>query len=77
MRPVAVVGVGETKFTGAQTKTEVELFAEAALDALNESGLKAKNIEALFWATCWGIFRGPGFGAGLCCREYRLPEYSD
>jgi len=30
MRKVAVVGVGETKFSGPQEKTEVELFAEAA-----------------------------------------------
>ena len=30
MKKVAVVGVGETKFSGPQDRTEVELFAEAA-----------------------------------------------
>ena len=30
MRKVAVVGVGETKFSGPQPKTQVEMFAEAA-----------------------------------------------
>ncbi len=48
MRKVAVVGVGETKFSGAQKKTNVELFAEAAMDAINEASLKPKDIQALF-----------------------------
>jgi len=48
MRKVAVVGVGETKFSGPQTKTGVELFAEAAMDAINGSKLKPKDIQALF-----------------------------
>ncbi len=47
MRRVAVVGVGETKFSGAQTRTTTELFAEAAMDALNEAGLKPGQIQAL------------------------------
>ncbi len=56
MRKVAVVGVGETKFSGAQAKTEVELFAEAAMDALNESNLKPKDIQALFIGNVLGDF---------------------
>jgi acetyl-CoA acetyltransferase len=48
MRKVAVVGVGMTKFSGKQEKTAVELFAEAALDALNEANLKPKDIQALY-----------------------------
>jgi len=56
MRKVAVVGVGETKFSGPQEKTEVELFAEAAMDALNESSLKPKDIQALFIGNCLGDF---------------------
>ena len=48
MRKVAVIGVGETKFSDAQAKTGVELFAEAAMDALNESNLKPKDVQALF-----------------------------
>ncbi|MFC1962256.1 propanoyl-CoA acyltransferase, partial [Chloroflexota bacterium] len=48
MRKVAVVGVGETKFSGPQPKTSVELFSEAAMDAINGSNLKPKDIQALF-----------------------------
>ena len=56
MRKVAVVGIGETRFTAAQEKTEVELFAEAAMDALNESNLKPKDIQALYLGNCLGDF---------------------
>ncbi len=56
MRKVAVVGVGQTKFSGSQKKTEVELFAEAAMDALNESNLKSKDIQALFLGNVVGDF---------------------
>jgi acetyl-CoA acetyltransferase len=48
MRKVAVIGVGMTKFSGKQDKTAIELFAEAATDAINESNLKPKDIQALF-----------------------------
>ncbi len=56
MRKVAVVGVGETKFSGPQDKTGVELFAEAAMDALNESNLKPKDVQALFVGNVLGDF---------------------
>ena len=56
MRKVAVIGAGETKFSGAQEKTGVELFAEAAMDALNESSLKPKDIQALFVGNALGDF---------------------
>ena len=56
MKKVAVVGVGETKFSGLQNKTEVELFAEAAMEALNESNLKPKDIKALFVGNVLGDF---------------------
>ena len=56
MRKVAVVGIGETKFSGPQDKTEVELFAEAATDAINGSNLKSKDIQALFVGNVLGDF---------------------
>ena len=56
MRKVAVVGIGETIFSAAQEKTEVELFAEAAMDALNGSNLKPKDVQALFVGNCLGDF---------------------
>jgi acetyl-CoA C-acetyltransferase len=56
MKKVAVVGVGETKFSGPQEKTQVELFSEAAMDAINESNLKSKDIQALFVGNALGDF---------------------
>ena len=56
MRKVAVVGVGETNFSAAQDKTQVELFAEAAMEALEESNLKPKDIQALFLGNVLGDF---------------------
>ena len=67
MRKVAVIGVGQTNFSGAQEKTEIELFAEASLDALNESNLKSKDIQALFLGNVVGDFAE---GQGL------LPSYA-
>ena len=56
MKKVAVVGVGSTKFSGPQEKTEVELFAEAATDAITESSLKPRDIKALFMGNALGDF---------------------
>jgi len=56
MKKVAVVGVGETRFTGPQSKTEVELFAEAATEAIAESNLKPQDIKALFIGNALGDF---------------------
>ncbi|MDD5127905.1 MAG: hypothetical protein PHR43_07430 [Dehalococcoidales bacterium] len=56
MRKVAVVGVGETKFSGPQTKTGVELFAEAATDAMKDGNVKAKDVQALFVGNCLSDF---------------------
>jgi acetyl-CoA C-acetyltransferase len=56
MNKVAVVGVGQTNFSGPQDKTEVELFAEAATEAIEESNMKSENIEALFIGNALGDF---------------------
>ncbi len=56
MNKVAVVGVGSTRFSGPQEKTEIELFAEAATDAIAESNLKPKDIKALFIGNALGDF---------------------
>jgi acetyl-CoA C-acetyltransferase len=56
MKKVAVVGVGETKFSGPQVKTGVEMFAEAATEAITESNLKPKDIKALFVGNALGDF---------------------
>ena len=56
MRKVAVVGVGETKFTGPQDKTGIELFAEAATDAMAASSIMPKDIQALYMGNVFGDF---------------------
>ena len=56
MRKVFAVGVGMTKFSGKQDKTAVELYAEAALDAINEANLKPKDIQAVFMGNCLSDF---------------------
>jgi acetyl-CoA C-acetyltransferase/acetyl-CoA acyltransferase len=47
MRRVAVVGTGQTRFSGAQSRTNVELFCEAAMEALKEANLKTSQVQAL------------------------------
>jgi len=42
-----------TKF-GVSEKSELEMFSEAAMDALNESNLKPKDIQALFLGNAVG-----------------------
>jgi acetyl-CoA C-acetyltransferase/acetyl-CoA acyltransferase len=56
MRKVAAVGIGMTKFSGKQTKTALELFAEAAMDAINESNLKPKDMQAIFMGNALSDF---------------------
>jgi acetyl-CoA C-acetyltransferase len=56
MKKVAVVGVGSTRFTGPQEKTEIELFGEAAAEAITASELKPKDIQALFLGNALGDF---------------------
>ncbi len=59
MRDVAIIGVGHTKFGKWETKTAVELFAEAALQAMEDAGVEGKEIEALFVGSAL-----PDFGEG-------------
>ena len=55
MREVAVLGVGMTEF-GISEKTNLEMFTEAALDAIGSSNLAPKDMEALFFGNCLGDF---------------------
>lgn len=55
MRQVAVLGVGMTKF-GISEKTNLEMFAEAGLDAITRSNIEPKDIEALYFGNCLGGF---------------------
>ena len=55
MRQVAAVGVGMTKF-GVSDKTSVEMFAQAALEAIDDAKIKTKDIQALFLGNVLGDF---------------------
>ncbi|MEW5945363.1 MAG: propanoyl-CoA acyltransferase [bacterium] len=72
MREVAVLGVGMTKF-GKTEKTSVEIFAEAAVDAVRESGVRRGDIQALFLGNVLGDFEeGQMNMAAFCAAEVGL-----
>jgi len=56
MRRVAIVGGGHTDFVFNSPKTGIELFAEAAMEAIYESNLKPKNIQAIYCGNGLGDF---------------------
>jgi acetyl-CoA C-acetyltransferase/acetyl-CoA acyltransferase len=55
MREVAVLGVSMTKF-GVSEKTNLEMFTEAGLEAMSDSNIEPKDVEALFFGNCLGDF---------------------
>ncbi|HEY78819.1 MAG TPA: propanoyl-CoA acyltransferase [Dehalococcoidia bacterium] len=72
MREVAIVGVAMTKF-GTSEKTQVEMFAEAAMEAINESGLGLKDIQAVNVGNADGnIEEGQAVIAPMCAADIGL-----
>jgi acetyl-CoA C-acetyltransferase len=72
MREVAIVGVGMTKF-GTSEKTQVEMFAEAAMEAINASGLGLKDIQAVNVGNADGnIEEGQAVIAPMCAADIGL-----
>lgn len=72
MREVAVMGVGMTKF-GPTHLSIKELFAEAALEAIEQSNLKSADIQALFVGNVLGDFaEGQMNLAGFLANEIGL-----
>ncbi len=55
MRQVAILGVGMTKF-GVSEKTNLEMFAEAGHEAIAQSNVEPKDMEALYFGNCLGDF---------------------
>ena len=55
MREVAVVGAAMTKF-GISRKSNLEMFAEAGLEAIGQSNLEPRVLQALFFGNCLGDF---------------------
>lgn len=62
MRRVAIVGTGHTKFMFNSPKSGVELLAEASMDAINGSGLKPKDIQAIY---CGNVLSDFAEGQGM------------
>ncbi len=72
MRDVAIIGIGHTKF-GRASKTSLELFSEAALQAVDDAGVGLKDIEALFQgAALPGFEEGQVMPAGFSAAELNL-----
>jgi acetyl-CoA C-acetyltransferase/acetyl-CoA acyltransferase len=72
LREVAIVGVGMTKF-GVSEKTQVEMFAEAAMDAINASSLKLKDIQAVYVGNADGnVEEGQAVMAPMCAADIGL-----
>ena len=72
MREVAIVGVSMTKF-GTSEKTQVEMFAEAAMEAINASGLGLKDIQAVNVGNADGnIEEGQAVIAPMCAADIGL-----
>lgn len=55
MRDVAIIGIGHTKF-GKSDKTNIELFAEAGQEAIEDANIDRKEIEAVFMGAVLPMF---------------------
>lgn len=74
MRKVAVIGVGMTPF-GISEKTNVEMFAEAAMEAIGDARIEPKEIEALFLGNAFGEFEeGQTNLASFAAAEIGVPH---
>ncbi len=56
MRKVAIAGAGMTRFSGKQPRTAIELFGDAATDAIRESNIRSQDVQALFMGNFMGDF---------------------
>jgi len=55
MREVMILGAGMTKF-GNSALSQKEMFAQAALEAMADARVEAKDLEALFIGNVLGGF---------------------
>lgn len=56
MRKVAVLGLGHSKFGFNLPKTQVEMLAEVATEAILNSNLQTSDVQAAFVGNCLGTF---------------------
>lgn len=76
MREVAVLGVAMNRF-GVSQKTNLEMFTEVGLEAIERSGLEPKDIQALFLGCCLAAFEeGQAHIAPFAHSELGLPTGS-
>jgi len=72
LREVSIIGVGMTKF-GVSEKTQVEMFAEAAIDAINASNIKPDDIQAVYLGNADGnVEEGQAVIAPMCAADIGL-----
>ncbi|MCK4722007.1 MAG: acetyl-CoA acetyltransferase, partial [Dehalococcoidia bacterium] len=61
---VAIVGMGCTKFGENWELSADDMLVEAAYEAYEDAGIEPKDIEAVWYGTCWsGETGGPLAGA--------------
>ena len=73
-RDAAVLGVGHTKFGGHLDKSLMDLFGEAAIQAIRESNVDRKSIQAIFLGQHVGeITDGISNLGGFASAEIGLP----
>ena len=74
MKKAAITGVGITKF-GKSAKTQVEMFSEAATDAMNDAGVAPNEIEAFYFGNALGMLTEmQGHMAPLMASNLGLPN---
>jgi len=71
MRPVAVVGVGMTKFVKQPEKSLVDLGTEACQAAIKDAGVSPKDIEV---ANCANLYYDAGFIHTACLGQEILSK---
>jgi len=75
MRDTAIIGIGHTKFGNAGDRTALELFSEAALNAVDDAGIGLNDIEALFQgAALIGFEEGQVMSAVFSAADLSLGE---
>ena len=72
MREVAILGVGMTHF-GVSEKTQIEMFAEAATDAISASNIKPEDVQAVYVGNADGnLEEGQSVIASMCTADIGL-----
>ncbi len=62
MRKVAIVGTGHTEFVSDSPKTEIEMFCEAATEAMAECDIGPERVQSL---NCGNVFGDFAEGQGM------------